>query len=80
MPPSSFQAERARKNAEGELGDASSRLSEINITITALTGDKRRLEADLAAMHSDLDEALNGRRAAEDRADRLQSEVRGKIG
>lgn len=33
------------------------------------------METDIAAMQSDLDEALNGQRAAEDRADRLQAEV-----
>lgn len=33
------------------------------------------MEADIAAMQSDLDDALNGRGAAEERADRLQAEV-----
>ena len=32
------------------------------------------MEADIVAMHADLDDALNGRRAAEERADRLGSE------
>jgi len=69
------QAERARKNAENELHDTTVRLSEVTIQITALTNDKRRMEADIAAMQSDLDDALNGRGAAEERADRLQAEV-----
>lgn len=33
------------------------------------------MEGDIATMQADLDEALNARRAAEDRADRLQAEV-----
>ena len=40
-----------------------------------MSNDKRRLEADLAAMHGDLDEAMNARRAAEERADRLGNEA-----
>ena len=70
-----LQAERARKNAENELHDTSVRLSEVTIQVTALTNDKRRMEADISAMQSDLDDALNGRGAAEERADRLQAEV-----
>lgn len=68
-------AERARKNAENELGEVTVRLTEVQLQVTALTNDKRRMEADIAAMQSDLDDALNGQRAAEERADRLQAEV-----
>merc|ERR1739848_312803 len=57
-------AERARKNAEAEMGDVGGRINELTISITALTGDKRRLESDLAAMQHDLEEALGARRAA----------------
>lgn len=67
-----MQAERSRKNAETELYETSTRVNELNISVTTLTNDKRRMEADLSAMHGDLDEALNARRAAEERADRLQ--------
>ena len=49
-------------------------MSELTISITALTNDKRRMEGDISAMHADLDEAMNARRAAEERADRLGSE------
>ena len=69
-----LQAERARKNAEGELHEASTRINELTISITTLTTEKRRMEADIAAMHADLDDALNGRRGAEERADRLAAE------
>jgi hypothetical protein len=33
------------------------------------------MEADISAMQSDLDDAMNAQRAAEERADRLQAEV-----
>ena len=59
------QAERGRKNAENELSETSSRLSEVTLQVTTLTNDKRRLEGDLTAMQSDLDDAINAQRAAE---------------
>lgn len=68
-------SERARKSMEGEYHETSVRINELTISITALTGDKRRMEADIAAMSADLDEAMNARRAAEERADRLQGEA-----
>ena len=45
------------------------------MTITSLTGDKRRLEAELPALQSELEDALAARRAAEERADRAQGEL-----
>jgi chromosome segregation ATPase len=57
------------------LADASTRINELTISVTSLTGDKRRMEADFQAMHADLDESISARRAAEERADRLQLEV-----
>ena len=69
------QSERARKNADTELYEVSGRVSELTVTVTSLTNDKRRMEADISAMQADLDEALNGRRSADERADRLQAEV-----
>lgn len=71
----SWQSERARKNAEGELGEASTRVNELTISITSLSSDKRRLESDLQSLSSNVDEAFNARRSAEERADRLQLEV-----
>jgi len=69
------QAERARKNAENELSDASTRINELTVSVTSLSGDKRRMEADFQSMHADLNEALNARRASDERADRLQMEL-----
>lgn len=70
-----YQAERARKNAENELADATARLSELSISITTISTERRRYEADLAALHADLDEALAAKQAAEDRADRVTQEL-----
>ena len=70
-----MQAERARKNAENELSDASTRINELTVSVTSLSGDKRRMEADFQSMHADLNEALNARRASDERADRLQMEL-----
>lgn len=70
-----LQAERARKNAEGALAEASTRVNELTIQITAISGDRRRFESDLAAARAEAEEAVRARREAEDRADRLQLEV-----
>ena len=69
------QSERARKNSDNELGDAVQRISELMFQLSGLTTDRRRMESDLGAMHTDLDEALKARRDAEERADRIQMEV-----
>jgi len=69
------KAERARKNAENELNEASTRINELTVHVTTLTGEKRRMEADFQAMHADVNDALNARRAADERSDRLQMEV-----
>lgn len=69
------QSEKARKNAENELEEETSRVSELTVSLSAAVNDKRRMEADAGGMRADAEEAINGRRAAEDRADRLQNEV-----
>lgn len=67
-------AERARKNAEVELTEVNVRVSELTIQVTSLTNDKRRMEGDLASLQSELDDAINGGRAAAERAERLGAE------
>jgi len=69
------QSERARKNAEGALSEASTRINELTIQITTITGDRRRFESELSSLRAEADEATRARREAEDRADRLQLEV-----
>ena len=70
-----MQSERARKNAESALSEASTRVNELTIQITTITADRRRYETDLASLHAEAEEATRYRREAEDRADRLQIEV-----
>jgi len=68
-------AEKARKHAESELHDTSSQVSEINITITTLTSDKRRLEGELAGAARERDDALAARRSADERVEKLTVEL-----
>lgn len=70
-----MQSEKARKNAENELQEAAQRVSELTVNLTTIINERRRMEADFSSMHADMDEAINARRAAEERADRLQAEV-----
>lgn len=51
------------------------RVNELSVSISNVNNDKRRLEADLANLQAELDEALIARRAADDRADRAQMEL-----
>ena len=69
------QADRARKNAENELHDATTHISEINIQLTSINNDKRRMEGDIHTMQRDLDDAISQRRAAEDRADKMSFDL-----
>jgi chromosome segregation ATPase len=68
-------SERARKHAENEAGEAGSKVSEMTLIVNTLTSEKRHMEGDLSVMQADLDEAINARQAAEDRANRLNTEV-----
>ena len=69
------KADKARKNAEAELSESSSHVTEINIMMQNLTNDRHRLEGDLAMMRQQLDDAVTARRSAEERAERLGIEV-----
>jgi chromosome segregation ATPase len=52
------QADRARKAAENDLHDAVDRMNEMNSINTGLVAQKRKLESDLTALRSDLDDSL----------------------
>lgn len=52
---------RAKKTAENEATEANNRCGELTLQVNGLTQDKRRLEADIGAMQTDMDEAVNGR-------------------
>merc|ERR1711900_120392 len=62
------QAERARKAAENELADASDRVNELTAQVSTSNSQKRKLEGDITAMQSDLDELNNELKDADDRA------------
>ena len=62
------QAERARKAAEGELHEAADRISEISTHNATLSSQRRQLESTVAAMQSDLDEAVAELKNVEERS------------
>jgi len=68
-------SERARKHAEMELSETTTRVSELTVTINNINAERRRHEGDVATLQADLDEAILARRAAEERADRAQNEL-----
>ena len=62
------QAERARKAADSELVEASERVSELQTMNSSLSSAKRKLEGDIGAMASDLDDMNEELRSAEEKA------------
>ena len=51
-------AERARKAAEGELHEASDRVSDLTSTVTSISTQKRKLENDIQSIHVNADTTL----------------------
>jgi len=64
-------ADKARKHAESELSESTIHISEINVTITSLTSEKRRIEGELAVAVRERDDSNTARRAAEERVEKL---------
>jgi chromosome segregation ATPase len=62
------QAERARKAAEHELHDIVDRISDLSTQNANFSSQKRQLESTIAAMQSDLDEAVSELKSSEERA------------
>ncbi|XP_077979909.1 myosin-7-like isoform X2 [Glandiceps talaboti] len=62
------QSDRARRSAENELIDASDRVNEMSTQISTLNSIKRKLEAEVGGLHTELDEAFNEARNNEERA------------
>jgi len=50
-------SEKARRAVEGEMHELGERLGEMSLANAALSGQKRRLEAEVSALRADLDEA-----------------------
>jgi len=61
-------AERARKAAEGELHEAVDRVGELSGSNASLNATKRKLEMDIQAMQTDLEEQGNQLRAADEQS------------
>jgi peptidoglycan hydrolase CwlO-like protein len=71
----SLQADRARKAAENELTDANDRVNELSAQVSSFSGQKRKLEADIQAMQTDLDEMNGELRGSEDRAKKAMADA-----
>lgn len=68
-------SERARKKLEADSSESSQHMTEINVTISNLQNDRKRLESELANYEHRLADADSARKAAEERADRLATEL-----
>jgi len=76
-------SDKARKSTENELHQAANKIAELSAVASNLASTKRKLEAELATLNGDLDEALaemkvceeRERKAADDAA-RLVEELR----
>ncbi|KAK8736466.1 hypothetical protein OTU49_005019 [Cherax quadricarinatus] len=62
------QSDRGRRQAESELSDANEQLGSLAAQNNSLAISKRKLEGELATLHSDIDEMLNEARNSEDKA------------
>ncbi|CAL1527462.1 unnamed protein product [Lymnaea stagnalis] len=69
------QAERARKGAENELNDANDRVNELSAQNSSILGQKRKLEGDVQAMQTDLDELSNELRGSEERSKKAMADA-----
>lgn len=68
------QAERARRNAEAELKEAASQISQLSGSLAAVVSHKKRLENDLAVLQGDLDDSFNEIQSANERANSASTE------
>jgi len=68
-------AERARKCAEGELHEAADRVSELSTATTSLSAIKRKLEADVSAMQTDLEDQAAELRIADENSKKAMSDA-----
>merc|ERR1712002_327813 len=68
-------AERARKSAEGELHEASDRIAELSGSNASLAAAKRKLEMDVQAMQTDLEDQGNELRAADEQSKKAMGDA-----
>jgi len=68
-------AERARKCAESELHESADRVSELATSTTSLTAIKRKLEADVQAMQTDLEDQSTELRLASENSNKAMADA-----
>lgn len=68
-------SEKARRKMEVDHADSSQSITDIHINIANLQNDRKRLEADLNSYEHRLSDSDSSRRMAEEKADRLASEL-----
>merc|ERR1719348_2252203 len=68
-------AERAKKSAQAEKGEAQERVNELQAMYQNLVGSKRKVEGDFAALQDEIEELDVAKGAAEDRANKATSEI-----
>lgn len=64
------QTDRARREAEKELAEGHESILELEAQADSLSSNRRKLEAELQTLHSDLEEILREARASEEKAQR----------
>ncbi len=69
------QAERSRKAAEHDLHDAADRIGDLSTSNANLNAQKRKIENDVVAMQSDLDEAISELKSSEERVKKASSDA-----
>ncbi|XP_076373054.1 myosin heavy chain, muscle-like isoform X2 [Tachypleus tridentatus] len=62
------QADRGRRSAETELADAHEQMNELSANSASLSMAKRKLEGEMQALQTDLDEMLNEAKQSEEKA------------
>jgi chromosome segregation ATPase len=67
--------EKTRKMAEGELHEATDRISDLTATNSSLMATKKKLEADMQALHGDFEEQVNELRLAEDQTKKAMADA-----
>ena len=67
------QAEKLRRSAEGDVSDASERITDIQSQLNALNAAKRKLEADLQHSLSDIEDLTHELKASDERFKKVGS-------
>jgi chromosome segregation ATPase len=69
------QVERARKAAEYDAAEARDANNELSAQNSSLSGAKRKMDAELQALHADLDETLNELKTSEENSKKAMADA-----